>query len=252
MAYTPNADDLNRPVGSDLASGLTGELQSLKQKLAATSGDMAADITNLQTSLASVIDQIAELNSIVLANAVPIGFIACGPFETLPTNWLLMDGGILYSRTTYLDLWQYILNHYTTVDDSQRDDFPGAFTRGDGTTNFRLPNMANLVVRGYHESSEALSGARGELQMDAILDHLHVYHFTSKGSSNPRSAWAYSYKRADGGQAQTKNTTTHNFGATTSPIITNPDADNTFPSYAPKATENRMRNTAWRWVIRAL
>lgn len=179
-----------------------------------------------------------------------IGTIKSGPYKNAPPGWLFLDGTV-YNRTNYPDLWNYINTNFTTVSDGNRGANPGAFTTGNGTTTFRVPNMAGLFVRGQGGQSQGI----GQLQDTALIKHRHVYQDTAKNANWTYNGWAdadaKTYWKAQS-TAQTKNSGSAGWFATGNPISSTQQSTTQLDKPNLNDSETRPINVAWKYIIKAV
>ena len=125
--------------------------------------------------------------------ALPLGSIV--PYvnedNTPPAGFVFAEGG-LYNRTEYPDMWEKLCKvvddqviYDYTVDDSDREHFPGKFTKGDGETTFRVPDLRGCFLRGFDAGKGVDSDEErevGTFQNDSIAEHSHEVDVTGVGS----------------------------------------------------------------------
>lgn len=83
--------------------------------------------------------------------------------------------GALISRTAYSRLWAFAQNSGLLVTDAQwTGGMQGAFSTGDTSTTFRLPDLRGEFLRGF-DNGRGLDTARvlGSLQLDDYKTHRH-------------------------------------------------------------------------------
>jgi hypothetical protein len=80
---------------------------------------------------------------------VPTGAVMTFPSIIAPTGWLALSGQTL-SRSTYSNLWTFAQSSGNIVTDAQWTSLSayGAFTTGDLSTTFRIPDLRGHFVRG--------------------------------------------------------------------------------------------------------
>ena len=163
-----------------------------------------------------------------------VGQITHGPIATIPPGWLALEGGS-YNRSAYPKLWDYINKYGHKVADSQRANYPGSFTTGNGSTTFRLPNMKGLFARGQGGNSAGL----GQLQGDAIRNVVggwlgfHRGYAETSGAVAEGVRWSAAVKSGKGDDWGAR------YQLDASRVV-------------PTADENRPVNVAWRFIIRAV
>lgn len=217
-----NTSDENKPVSMAQATAIAAAITSANEHADTAAGEA---LTEAQEA-----DEVKLNEAKAYVDSSFIGQISSGPYSNPPEGWFVLEGD-LYSRTTYAALWTYISNHYEVVADSQRNNFPGAFTSGNGTTTFRVPDMRGLFTRGVGGNSSSL----GQKQGDAIRN--------IKG------------KLGTVGVGGTINGVFQDIG--TAGVIANSgeidrQAEFDASRVVPTAAENRPINVAWRYIIRAL
>lgn len=113
----------------------------------------------------------SQLTGIV---GVPTGTTILVNGTTAPTGFL-KENGALVSRTTYAALWAYAQASGRVVTEAawSAGDW-GAFSSGDGSTTFRLPDGRGEFIRGLDDSRGVDSGRLlGASQTDAFQGHYH-------------------------------------------------------------------------------
>lgn len=87
------------------------------------------------------------------ASAVPVGAIVAFAAANAPAGWLIANGAQL-SRTTFPALWAHAQASGAIVSDATwLAGRPGAWSTGDGSTTFRIPDMRGLFLRAFHFGS---------------------------------------------------------------------------------------------------
>lgn len=203
----------------------------------------AAGIAPNQAAFNQVITAIQFLIA-QYADASLIGRITQGPYSTIPANCLALEGA-LYNRADYPALWAYIEANYLIVADALAAFSPGAFTSGDGATTFRLPNLTGLFVRGAGGNASPL----GALQGDAIRNITGTFAGYTD-TSYPPGEPTFAQDNCSGPFSSDKAT---NQGPGAIDNVGEGQNTTTFDvsTVVPTAAENRPRNVAWRWIIRA-
>lgn len=116
---------------------------------------------------------------IVGNGAVPAGAIQPFAMATPPTGWLLCDGSAV-SRTTYADLYTAIQNGWDTCrNQSTGSNYSSLIPGG---TQFRVPDLRGVFLRGVGTSSGYDATTLGSTQDDATAKN------GLTGSSNPTGA----------------------------------------------------------------
>jgi microcystin-dependent protein len=105
----------------------------------------------------------------------PVGSIIYVPAMSPPDNYLRINGALL-SRTAYAALWNYAnLSGNIVADALWSGAHQGAFSFGDGSTNFRLPDDRGVFIRSWDDSRGIDFGRDlGGWQADAYLNHTHT------------------------------------------------------------------------------
>lgn len=86
-------------------------------------------------------------------NTVPVGSIVSFAAANAPAGWLIANGAQL-SRTTFPALWAHAQASGAIVSDATwLAGRPGAWSTGDGSTTFRIPDMRGLFMRAFHGGS---------------------------------------------------------------------------------------------------
>ena len=107
------------------------------------------------------------INGVSVANSIiPIGAVQIFAGTTVPTGFLLCNGASI-SKTTYSKLFAVIGDAYL-------------YTRTASTTNFYIPDLRGLFVRGVgvNNTYGSISGGgnfAGSYQSDSVQRHLHKY-----------------------------------------------------------------------------
>ncbi|WP_439392556.1 tail fiber protein [Bradyrhizobium sp. PMVTL-01] len=130
-------------------------------------------------------------------SAVPVGTVVYFPSSVPPPGWLKLYGSLL-SRTSYAGLWNYANTTGNLVSETTwaTANFQGAFSTGDLSTTFRIPDGRGEFLRGWDDSRGVDPGRQiGSLQGDLIRDHTHNYDKLQGGLHQ------------DGTQSATVNTT---------------------------------------------
>jgi microcystin-dependent protein len=126
----------------------------------------------------------------------PVGtpFIWFG--NVAPEHTLLLQGQLV-SRTTYSDLWNYISNPsngFPLIDESAlTNNYLGAFTKGDGSTTFRLPDYRQRIPVGYdtrYGGFNVLGYSAGESNHTLSINEMPSHNHSQKVSANVGSGTA--------------------------------------------------------------
>lgn len=125
----------------------------------------------------------------------PVGEIVEGVFRVEPPGTVEVKGQLL-SRTTYSDLWAYVQDLATAYPELLITDAAWAagdvgvrvaFSTGDGSTTFRMPDYRGLHPRYWEgtRSSPSVDAGRtlGSYQADELLAHTHTLSFGGTADS---------------------------------------------------------------------
>jgi microcystin-dependent protein len=103
--------------------------------------------------------------------ALLTGMIAFFPATAAPTGWLKANGALV-SRATFFNLWAVAQASGNLVTDAAwlaANGPTGAFSQGDGSTTFRIPDLRGEFIRGFDDGRGAdASRGIGTSQGDAI------------------------------------------------------------------------------------
>lgn len=106
--------------------------------------------------------------------ANPIGCVKFHYGATAPDLWLELDGS-LKSRANYPRLWQHVQAEGLTVSEaSWSGGAKGKFSVGNGSTNFRLPDLRDEFLRVWANGRDGSSRTLGSLQSDNNKEHSHL------------------------------------------------------------------------------
>lgn len=191
---------------------------------------MATVLENLTTAIAQ---GSAKADSALLG--YPYGGLLPWP-GTTPPRGFIKSNGILLPRSgggSFPKLTEAVTRAIAGTDtsllvvtDANWANNPGAFSSGDGVTNYRVPDFRSMILKGTDDGSGVRSTqtgrAVGTYQLDAVKSHGHgVPRGTSEGDN-----WA---------------TTTNGGGW---------DGNNV-PTTVDGGAENLVRNMSVLWCIRA-
>lgn len=128
-------------------------------------------------------------------NGVAVGSVAWFPFTAAPPGYVKLNGALL-SRVTYAALYAVAAASGNIVSEaSWSGGNSGAFSTGDLSTTFRIPDGRGEFIRNFDNSRGVDSGrVLGANQSDLLKDHTHNYSLLN-GSV-----------RQDGTQSATVNT----------------------------------------------
>lgn len=171
---------------------------------------------------------------------IPIGSISFFPSTNAPTGYLKLEGQLL-NRTAYAALWAYVQSSGNLVTDANwSSNNKGAFSSGDGSTNFRLPDYRGQFLRIFDPSNTVDTDrtALGQTQGDAIRNITGTIDGVSEtfGSHTTNITGAFE-----------KSPEQTNVGGT--PTSTDSGSDAGFLTFdasnvVPVANENRPKNIA--------
>lgn len=105
---------------------------------------------------------------------LPIGTSILVNDSVAPPGFL-KENGALVSRTTYAQLWAFANASGALVSEATWSaTHSGAFSTGDLSTTFRLPDSRGEFIRSYDDSRGVDSGRQpGQRQADSLKDHTH-------------------------------------------------------------------------------
>lgn len=128
---------------------------------------------------------LAAAKKVAREYGAPVGAVVTGLWRTDPTGYVEVKGQWL-SRTTYADLWSYVQDLATTYPALLITDAAWAagdvgvrvaFSTGDGSTTFRMPDYRGLHPRYWEgaRSSPSVDAGRtlGSYQADDLKAHTH-------------------------------------------------------------------------------
>jgi len=109
--------------------------------------------------------------------ALLTGMIAFFPTTSAPTGWLKANGALV-SRATFFNLWAVAQASGNLVTDAAwvaANGPTGAFSQGDGSTTFRIPDLRGEFLRGLDDGRGVDSGRGiGTFQDGQLLSHGHA------------------------------------------------------------------------------
>lgn len=115
----------------------------------------------------------------VITNAIT-GMIGFFPSTDAPAGWLKCNGALL-SRSTYSRLFSYVASPGTwfTTDAIWLSGYYAAFSSGNGSTTFRIPEMRGDFIRAFDDGRGIDAGRPAALWQDqAFLSHGHPANVT--------------------------------------------------------------------------
>ena len=170
----------NPNLASDVMAALSGKLSKAANLSDLTSPDQA--LANLLGGGAGIAvfkaaTAAAGLSALGLTNRqVPAGSVVPVVGINAPAGFLKANGAVL-SRAAYADLWSFAQASGALVSDNDWGNGGrwGCFSAGDGATNFRIPDLRGIFLRGW-DDGRGLDGGRsvGTHQGSQNLSHSHV------------------------------------------------------------------------------
>jgi microcystin-dependent protein len=135
--------------------------------------------------LSDVVNGSRTMLPVSASGSATVGRIADFPGTTVPYGWLKLNGALV-SRASYPALWTFatLSGNLQTDANWVANAMYGAFSSGDGSTTFRLPD-----VRGYFRRSAAddatgsqdYGRATGSFQNQSVANHIHPTSITDPG-----------------------------------------------------------------------
>ena len=125
-------------------------------------------------------------NLIITIQTMFVGTVSYFPSIAAPTGWLALSGQAV-SRSTYSALWTFANSSGNIVTDAQWTSLRayGAFSQGDGSSTFRLPDLRGHFVRGSGTHTDGTaSGTFGVKQADDLRNHTHLINSSSVYTPN--------------------------------------------------------------------
>jgi len=156
------------------------------------------------------------------------GQIGMFPGSTPPTGWLEANGALV-SRADYPALWRYAAACSNTVSDATWSSTYayGAFSTGNGTTTFRLPDLRGYFLRswasnatgsldygrvvGAFEEQAGLSHTHTGTTGTESAIHTHVYQGASASAGGPGGSGGYMVNAHNVDTGQESASHTHSF-----------------------------------------
>ena len=115
------------------------------------------------------------------------GMIAFFPATAAPTGWIKANGALV-SRATFFNLWAVAQASGNLVTDAAwvaANGPTGAFSQGDGSTTFRVPDLRGNFLRAWDDGRGVDAGRGiGTFQDDLIESHSHGVTITDPGHSH--------------------------------------------------------------------
>lgn len=172
--------------------------------------------------------------NVAAGTQIPAGTIAYTALAVAPTGWISASGSLL-SRTTYGNLWAAAQASGNIVTEATwAAGYSGAFSTGDLSTTFRIPDFRGVSIRGL-DGGRGLDSSRaiGSYQGDTFASHNHGVSDPTHGHgvSDPTHAHSVS----DGGHAHT----------TTGPTIGYQGAANSYAGVPESDSSNSYGTRTW-------
>jgi microcystin-dependent protein len=108
---------------------------------------------------------------------MPVGSVVHFPGTSAPTGFLKSNGALL-NRVSFARLWAYAQASGNLVTDAAwlaANGPIGAFSQGDGSTTFRIPDLRGEFLRGFDDGRGADAGRGiGTFQDGQLLSHGHA------------------------------------------------------------------------------
>jgi microcystin-dependent protein len=107
---------------------------------------------------------------------MPVGSIVHFPGTSAPTGFLKINGAML-NRVSFARLWAYAQASGNLVTEAAwlAPNGQGAFSQGDGSTTFRIPDLRGEFIRGFDDGRGADAGRGiGTSQNGQLLSHGHA------------------------------------------------------------------------------
>lgn len=122
--------------------------------------------------------------AMIAGGTVPVGAIVSFAATAAPTGYVKANG-VLLSRSTYASLWAHAQASGAIVSDATwLAGRPGAWSTGDGSTTFRIPDFRGLFQRGFHDGSGTYDSDTATLlgQYRDSQNRSHSHTFTVRPS----------------------------------------------------------------------
>lgn len=121
----------------------------------------------------------------------PVGRINFDTSIATPIGGNLLTNGSSLSRTEYPWLWDHTQQSGMLVDEVNREGMEGCFSKGDGTTTFRLPEIRGEFIRAADNGRGIDTGrVTGSWQADELKSHLHTIQ-----TATTQTSWGTIYKQ---------------------------------------------------------
>lgn len=126
------------------------------------------------------------IQQLVAAGTVPVGAFVSFQATAAPAGYLKANG-VLLSRATYANLWAHAQASGAIVSDATwLAGRPGAWSTGDGSTTFRIPDFRGLFPRGFHDGSGTYDSDTATLlgQYRDSQNKAHTHNLATNGTGN--------------------------------------------------------------------
>lgn len=136
-------------------------------ELRLTAGAFEEIVNSIRSEAIAAISTVAD-------TIVPIGGIIIMPGNFVPPNYIRPNGAVL-SRADYSRLWSFANSDSSNiVNESAWGSNPACFSRGDGSTTFRIPDLRGEFIRFWDEGRGVDAGrAFASVQDSQNLSHTH-------------------------------------------------------------------------------
>lgn len=141
------------------------------------------DATTDLTTLESLVDG-GDTTLHTHSSIFPVGSIVYFSATTAPTGFLELNGSSL-SRATYPSLYAFASTSGNIVSEATwAANNNGAFSTGDLSTTFRIPDLRGEFIRSWDHSRGVDAGRTvGSNQADAFRSHFHYLNLSQDGPS---------------------------------------------------------------------
>ena len=114
---------------------------------------------------------------------VPVGMVCYMPTTTPPPGFLPINGALL-GRTGYPALLAYAQTSGLVTDSQWISGYFGRFSSGNGSTNFRIPDVRGLSLQGYDDGRGLDDPARPWGFFQASANKAHTHGLTDPGHTH--------------------------------------------------------------------
>lgn len=183
-----------------------------------------------------------------LANAVPVGTVIQRPSTVAPSGYLLMQGQLINRASPYDALWTFANASGNIVTDASWASNKAAFSSGNGTSTFRLPDPRGLFARVLDNGAGVDTGRTiSTVQTDDVKPHNHSATVTDPGHAHNLQFTNMGGDGTNGGKVDQSAG-----GATSSDIFTTSVATTGISVTVNNSTgtETRPKNFAWPMFIK--